>query len=910
MKKPKSTLLLSISITCFGLCSLVKANDTSELAKVTGELGISIVQDVSSMEKILLPSSKLAPESQSKKIENLLNSYTNHRNAYTSAKSGVNALRATTDAMIAGSAIVGNVYGIVIGTVLKGTVESGSQSLNDYANKKSQQYLIGVADQLISESGVDDFEALVANPKLIEETLIKSSSLLNDIRERSQQTNDPNLLTTVAASIAQVADSKAVAAYRLVENNSNDIEIIDKQFSSFVLTVEEQFTETSKRISDNKRRIIGLEKNVKELNNSVIAMREHVGHLGKNQDLIADFVFSKMTASERVHALEAGLLDKRIKCPEESADCDMLTIRTALVKRYKKEAEIQASIKNLGTIVSNANASLKIADDLGIELPKGVSTTVKVATAGFNAFINFKTMNYLGAISSITGLLGKNRDVAAERHKQLMRFLKSNFEHINRELKELRHGQERILNGLVGVSEQIQALHLDMDVRFKSLEFRLDKLDAQLKHLIWEPWISCNAVSSFARYPDPENPNQAFINHETLFFSDFQSRVSVLNNDEGRIRDCKHHLKNVIEGAINYRGWKTLSKYIDLEYGLDNLSIEQLSRLDREIEKGTPDQRPLLAKYLDNIVKPSSHIVKDWAKREQLDGATLLFLLSATPNSFSDIQELIETSKKGWQFGCDAQSSHYKLIGAAICANNDKTTLVNSHLNSALYTKSLVEISEWAVIMSQLLDLYDGYNDQFAKNISQTQNIIAGGSGKRLLEVLSPIITLGIAYENRLRGGLIAWIISEDLSSGRAKENHYRILSSDPYLAENVAMVLLRKLRQNDNTTHGVSLENRHAQAILHSRSEIKHQFIPFNALYGDEKKFEINNYGRPAMLIKIEDRVVSLPLPGPKQLSEGRIVMPAEYQDLIIARDRVVERLIDYKLGEDKDLVKVLSGQ
>ena len=922
-----------------------------EAAKITAELGVSVLKEASTDADFPIPASTLPSGLRSEKLETSLSKYVNLRNAYTSAKSGTDTLASVTEAVTGISTVAMYIPGIVLGSILRGSVELGNQSLDEYAKKRSRDYLIGVAGQLVKESGVADFEALVQDPKLIEKTLVNSSMLLNDVRRRANQENDTALLATVAASIAQVADAKAVAAYNLASDAAvgiEEIEELDTEFSRFANFVDEEFKKANTRL-------VGLEADVGGLEVAVGEMRTQIGRLGGNQDLIADFVFTRMPPAERVGALESGLLDGRIQCPKDAPACDKNVVRTAMIARYSKEAEIQETLKSIGGFVVDANTSLKIANDLGLDVPKEISATVNVATAGFNTFANFTAGNYLGAISSITGLFGGQKDAGAERHKQMMEYLRKNFEQTNKRLDAIREG-------VVQVSEQLHALHVDMDDRFRALGFRLDLIDRQLLQLIWEPWASCNTVANYARFPS-EDLSLSFVDRQTLFFTDFRSRVAVLNADQSAVRTCMRVMKDGLGAVASLAGWTRFGAFVDLERSLLDLSPEQVDRLEKAIkEEEAVDYRPLLPKYLDSIVKPSSSIVRAWASREDLDGGTLLYLLAAAPETMTDLNSVLEvvfpgegSEEEGWRFRCDDQEDpRYALIGGAICRTDEVDALVDAHLKSALDTETLIEVSEWAVIASQILDLHDGANDSFARSFPEVESIEAGGAGQRLMRTLAPLMTLGVAYENRLHGGLTAWIIADDIQEGRADDDHQRILEANPYLAENVAMILLKAAREAPVV--GVSLENRHAQAILHARAkaaflfgplagdasvfeldeygreldeygrklgrkidpavrraalrrraEKAFPFGPLKALYGDARVFELDEYGRPAMIVNVGGSDIALPLPGPKQLEEGRFILPIEHSNLLAARERVVERVIDYEIGADADLVRTL---
>lgn len=894
----------------------------TEVAKIVTELGISVIEEVSTNSGLTVPASTLSSDQRAQKIEASLAKYTNLRNEYTTTKSTTNTLAAVADSVISTSAMTGNVAGVVVGAVLRGGIELGNQTLDKYAQGKSRDYLIGISEQLIKESGVADFDALIKNPKIIEETLVNSSELLNDVRKRAQEADDPALLLTVAASVAQVADAKAVVAYKLAQtatsisdDNSITIADIDKDFSSFVNTMDVSFKAANKRLDDHEQRLVGLEADVGELEDSVENMQLQVGQLGKNQDLILDFVSARMTPSERINALKnSEALVKRIQCPAGAPLCDKKVVRDAMINRYTKEVEIQKTIKDIGGFINDANTSLKIANDLGLDVPKELTTAVKIANVGFSVFTNFTPpSNYLGAISSITGLFSKQRDIGAERHKQMMGFLKANFEQVNTRLEGLRKGQERIIGAVAQVSEQIHAFHVDMDARFRVLNFRFDQIDRQLRQLTWAPWLSCNTVSNFARSLS-NDLSFSLVDQQTLFFSSFQSRVTTLNANQSAVRSCMHIMRDGLGAITTVDGWKRFGAFIDLERVLLDLTPEQTNRIERAIRnEGAIDYRDLLSKYLNSIVKPSSDIVINWSKKRGLDQGTLLYLLAATPETSQDLNTLLnvvfpkdESAQSGWRFKCNASDFRYRLIGGAVCRRiGERDALIGAHLKSSLDTETLIKVSEWAVITSQVFDLYDGATDKFARSIAKVYDIRSGGAGKQLILTLAPLMTLGVAYENRLNGALTARIIADDIKAGATGINHNRILNANPYLAENVAMLLLKDSWKQSKT--GVSMENRHAQAVLHSRSGKVYPFGPFKALYGDSKTFKLDPYGRPAMVISVGGSDVALPLPGPKQLQEGRFIMPVEYSNLITARERVVERAIDYEIGADKELVNTL---
>src|SRR5690606_40781008 len=126
--------------------------------------------------------------------------------------------------------------------------------------------------------------------------------------------------------------------------------------------------------------------------------------------------------------------------------------RGMLKAQLELEQEKEKVINTAKDYLNTAAISIKILGDLGLgdsKLVHDISQAVNIGQTAIYAVEAFTSGNYLGAISSITGLFGKRGDdAAAKRHKQIMqRFdrIDASLNRIEGKIDQLLKGQEEML---------------------------------------------------------------------------------------------------------------------------------------------------------------------------------------------------------------------------------------------------------------------------------------------------------------------------------------------------------------------------------------------------------------------------------------------------------------------------------
>lgn len=904
------------------LASPALANTASELVEVGGRFGLSAVATYATSRQLEIAPSDLPYEAQSEALEGALRDYAVLRNSHTGGQNGFETLGNAGDALASASAsfpTATGVAGVILGLGVRLGASAINRSLEREEERRAGELLTAVRDELIESAGVEDFRALVGQPAVLADVVRNAQGPLGDMWRRAEETGDPGLSAFIEDALLAAANQTAMAAVEQTAVNARDIDSLEDSVIELATATRDGFRRVGDLIADHEGRIGGLERNVNALQGAVAVLDDRVGQLGRNQDLIADFMMSRMTPAERLNALESGLMDARIVCPSERPNCDRAQLRRDLIGRYRRQAELQETFDDFSEVLNTANAITTIFTNIGVPLPREVGEALRIGNAAFSAATSFASGNVLGGMVALSGLFGGGSDPAAERHAQLMRYLGVRFDHIDEQLAGLREGQQRIAEGLVTVSGQIDRMHRDLSSRLNVLNGRLFQLSQDLRTVLWDDWSACNAVYTFAQSPNTTDGASSFIDEVTHVFASFEGRFSVIRARAPEIRTCRTAMIRAGDVVRSSDVWDRHGWFLDLERINYQVDPDQQERLLQALQQeDATDYSDLSVRHRNGMVAPSTAILRAWADRHGISRASLLHALATDPENMADVRAimrlLISTeTNEAWRHSCSLDDPRRALLAEVLCATPGASeSLAGRHLATALNTSFMTEAAQYAIVMSQLIDLYAGETDTFARSFDEVAVLTGEAPGRGLVRTYLAMGNLAIAHDQRLHGGLTALIIADDIIAGRATTAHRTVLAANRVLAENTAAALMHRWlgtwSLSDFSTTGPSFEDRYAQAIIHARSGAATALDPLVMLFRRDRGFVVVN-GLPMISLALPGGSVDLPLPGPMQLSEGRFVMPPEHADVTAARDVLLDRYMDYEMGSNPDLVMMMAA-
>lgn len=384
-----------------------------EAAVLASRLGVSTLRLWTENNDLKIPPSKLSPDSQNQEIEWGLMRYQQIRNGYGIATKAVSTTQITMGGLIGGAILYGGPQATVtvpltlLGAASYISLDLYNDKVEQLGRERSAKLLGKIKEDLIQQAGVSDFHTLVADPELFRSTLIDSQGLLQDVKERALVSGDPNLIGIATDVLHRTAVAVDLATLDELATLSDDVGELEHSFVTFIGEVQQSRTAIGKRLDEHAALLDDVSSTLHELSGEVKSVESQVSKLGRNQGLITDFIFSGLPPGEKVSALRSGLLDERMRCPKSSTDCNVELIRNSLIQQFEKEADVVRKVEKAGQILQGIGDVQEIASNLGIELGSDGEQAFRIANGAVSAYISFMTGNYLGTVSSVTGMFGK-----------------------------------------------------------------------------------------------------------------------------------------------------------------------------------------------------------------------------------------------------------------------------------------------------------------------------------------------------------------------------------------------------------------------------------------------------------------------------------------------------------------------
>jgi hypothetical protein len=149
---------------------------------------------------------------------------------------------------------------------------------------------------------------------------------------------------------------------------------------------------------------------------------------------LAQISYSGWTTSQKLQAVQSGLFPEL----EEKQ-------KVALIDSLKADQAQENLISGLQTASQDLGNLASIAHNIG--LPPDVVKGLQGAQIAMTGVAQFATGNYLGAVASLTSLVGLGApDAAAERQAAMMEYLQQQFAVVNKKLDKIIDLQVKTLN--------------------------------------------------------------------------------------------------------------------------------------------------------------------------------------------------------------------------------------------------------------------------------------------------------------------------------------------------------------------------------------------------------------------------------------------------------------------------------
>jgi hypothetical protein len=810
------------------------------------------------------------------------------------------AMRAVSDFAVNGTAIV--VASTGVGLVPAMIVKAGGQMAADAwvgdfernIGKALDATLAAKKNQLLNVAGVKYEDLQRLPPAQLKDRLERSTKVFDDMKQL--MAGDAAGLNMAKDLLVQgIINTQRVALQRMKTTEAeasaarSEVGRLARNFTAFR-------KHTLDRLEDHRLAVDGLQTSVGNLQKSVTVVEGRLAVQERNGAIVADFVFSQMPPKAKQEAVAGGLLDRQLNCSDKQP-CEK---RQELIERFAGEARVQERIEILGKTASALTDVSKITKNLNLDV-KGLDEAVNVANVVVGAYAQFATGNVLGAIASASSLFGKPApDPAQVRHEQMMRFLKQEFSQINEKLDKIIVGQQKLMDAVVALSEQMRKQHQTLLAQLARMEFELNRVSSTVRMTLWGQLASCFGV--YEKYRDKyiradrSDPSTNSLGDFGDFTSIDQIRELAASTNISAI-DCLREVQKlpVLNGGAEWFG--------------NFLSAHNAVKLPTGATGGLPgSEKSKLEQFIDGTHAPALRLLHGSVEKQNWSWAMAFAQLSQPAGRVSDTRRRGSTGER--TVPCGANGFLLARVQPMLCGGTPSTTehqKAYTLLAVPVVDDFAIDFGQWMLVVSRIADITNQLDGGKTMDASELRDAIRAGqpfeTGRDMIGKAQRMTDYSIAAASLLSGDIMARAVLHALISEVqgdparvARANDARsLLKGNGYLANNVVMLLLHDSISERPGAPSPMLAYRVALDFAATRSDAATRFGPLEELFGLAKPlvFEVDLKTKRPSLRLTPDVLVALP--GPHELNEGRMVYPPRMLELLQMQERLVERQLDY---------------
>ena len=289
---------------------------------------------------------------------------------------------------------VGLVPAVIAKTAGQLTVDYLSAQIDAKISQTVDLMLSRKKDEILAIAGNDISSLRGKSPLELKELLKNGSSAYRSMEEALP--GDPKVRALAEDLMITGLQNVTLEALNRMQINSESLSQASREMADLAGKVSKYQSNTVSALETSRQSIKDLATSVDELSSAVKGMREKADAQTPSNALVVHFVLERMSASERVAALEAGLLDSQFSCPGATPNCGAAELKAKTILAAKAEARAQ---EISSTLVKGANGLNDIAtigrNIFGIDSPQ-LNTVVKYSSVAAQAFTQYASFNYLG----------------------------------------------------------------------------------------------------------------------------------------------------------------------------------------------------------------------------------------------------------------------------------------------------------------------------------------------------------------------------------------------------------------------------------------------------------------------------------------------------------------------------------
>ncbi|RVH69176.1 hypothetical protein CN198_14005 [Sinorhizobium meliloti] len=296
--------------------------------------------------------------------------------------------------------------------------------------------------------------------------------------------DDPESLRLVQDHMIDIVSDNALEALRQTEIIGMSVDKVREDVQEARDEIDRVRTTVEERADRLENKMTELADTVTENTSRLMTLEQEVQENGRSLGSIAEISFSGWTTQQKLQAVRSDLFPDLTQ-EQTDAMIDSLVSQQKQEKLISEVSSIAGDLGSISAIASNLN--------MPPEIVQATNTASTIATGA----AQFLSGNYLGAIQSITSLVGMGKpDPAAERHQQMMEYLNAQFAQINAQLENIIELQVKTIEALGQLRKEQQDFRIEVLGQLRRIESITLANNRILQALVRNQWSDCDALVS------------------------------------------------------------------------------------------------------------------------------------------------------------------------------------------------------------------------------------------------------------------------------------------------------------------------------------------------------------------------------------------------------------------------------
>ena len=350
-------------------------------------------------------------------------------------------------------------------------------AIGEMVIQKSQDQAKEILAAGLRNAGLSPAELQAMTPDQLRDKV--ADLQIGDQKMRDILHDDPKTLSMLQANAVDLATNigvEEIARSTATAKSANSIRSELVATRQEIQSYQDEVTSHLQAITD---RMSDLETATEDASSKLSTLQVQVQGNSKVMQTLAAVSYSGWSPAQKLQAVQGGLFPGL----DDSQKSALVASLQADIARQKAVDAVTQAASDLGNLAS-------IAHNIG--LPGNVVTGLKGAQILATGVAQFATGNYLGAVASVTSLVGLGApDASAQQYAAMMQYLQQQFAIVNEKLNRIIDLQVQTIKAISALAEQQRDFSRKVFGQLDRIENTVLTNNQILEAIVLNQWNEC-----------------------------------------------------------------------------------------------------------------------------------------------------------------------------------------------------------------------------------------------------------------------------------------------------------------------------------------------------------------------------------------------------------------------------------